>query len=128
MKITLCGSTRFREAYERWNRDLGLAEHIVYSLSCFGAEAGDKGKEGNTPLSEAEKVTLDLVHLRKIMESDAVVVINPSSTEFPFGYIGSSTKKEIQWAHMLGKAVYSVNPLQYGFLNSQKALSAHSIV
>ena len=101
MKIALCGSTRFRKEFESWNGKLGLAGHVVYSLSCFGREAADLGKDEAMPLfSEEEKIILDLVHLRKIQESEAIVVINPGS------YIGFSTKREIMWAIMLNKLVY----------------------
>ncbi len=69
-------------------------------MSLFGREEKDVGKEGNATISESEKVTLDLVHLDKILNSDAVVVINVG------GYIGFSTKREIEWARMKEKAVF----------------------
>lgn len=92
MKITLCGSTKFKEEFVQLNRDLSKKGHVVYSVSCFG-HSGDT-------LTEEEKITLDLVHLRKILESDAIYVINKD------GYIGFSTKREIEWATMLGKSIY----------------------
>lgn len=52
--------------------------------------------------SEQEKIILDLVHLRKIQESEAIVVINPG------GYIGFSTKREIMWAIMLNKLIFAI--------------------
>ena len=38
--ITLCGSTRFKEDFERVNKELTLAGHIVISVGCFG-HSGD---------------------------------------------------------------------------------------
>jgi len=76
MRITLCGSTRFEEQFKEWNHKLAIAGHTVYSLSLFAREANDTGKEGKHTITEAEKITLDLVHLDKILNSQAVVVIN----------------------------------------------------
>lgn len=91
MKITLCGSTRFREQYEKLNRELSMAGMIVYSVSSFG-HSGD-------PLTDDQKETLDLVHLRKITESEAIVVIGENEDGTP--YVGNSTRREIKWANML---------------------------
>ena len=38
--ITLCGSTRFKEDFERVNKELTLRGNIVISVGCFG-HAGD---------------------------------------------------------------------------------------
>lgn len=100
MRITLCGSTRFEAQFHEWNHKLAVAGHTVYSLSLFGREAADEGKAGNKLITETEKITLDLVHLDKIMNSDAIVVIDVDE------YVGFSTKREIQWARMQGKRVY----------------------
>lgn len=108
MKITLCGSTRFQAAFAEWMTTLSLSGHIVYGLAMFGREATDVGKGDNVLVSEEQKVTLDLIHLRKIMESDAVVVLNPG------GYVGFSTRREIEWARMLGREVYALEPLSDG--------------
>ena len=82
--ITLCGSTRFKEDFERVNRELTLAGNIVISVGCFG-HSGDA-------FTDEEKVMLDDIHKRKIDMADAIYVINKD------GYIGSSTKSEIQYA------------------------------
>jgi len=100
MRVTLCGSTRFEPFFHEWNHKLAVAGHTVYSLSLFGREEKDVGKEGNKTVTEAEKITLDLVHLDKILNSDAIVVINVGD------YVGFSTSREIQWARMKGKAVF----------------------
>lgn len=94
MKITLVGSTRFRKQYEELNRQLSTAGHVVYSVSSF-MHAGDD-------ITEVEKERLDLVHLQKIMESEAIVIVTDET-----GYYGESTKREILWAKMLGKKIHS---------------------
>lgn len=102
MRITLCGSTRFEPLFHEWNHKLAVAGHTVYSLSLFGREASDTNKDDKKIITEQEKITLDLVHLDKILNSDAIVVINPA------GYVGFSTAREIQWARMKDKLVFWV--------------------
>lgn len=106
MKITLCGSTKYREAFEHANRELSKAGHIVYSVSSYG-HSGDE-------LSEAEKIILDLVHLRKIVESDAILVVGGEGLDLRPGvvgagvpYLGFSTARERDWARMWGKPAYT---------------------
>lgn len=82
--ITLCGSTKFKEDFERVNRELTLAGNIVISVGAFG-HAGDI-------FSDDQKVMLDDIHKRKIDMADSIYVINKG------GYIGESTKSEIKYA------------------------------
>lgn len=105
MKITLCGSTKYRDAFNHANRVLSKAGHIVYSVASFGHHEDD--------MTDEDKIILDLVHFRKIMESDAILVIGGDGitlhesevTTFAH-YIGFSTRREIAWARMWGKPVY----------------------
>lgn len=89
--ITLCGSTRFKEDFERVNREFTLAGNIVLSVGCFG-HAGDE-------FTASQKVMLDEIHKRKIDMADEIFVINKN------GYIGSSTKSEIAYAKATGKKI-----------------------
>jgi hypothetical protein len=96
MRITLCGSAKFEGLFHKWNKDLTLAGHTVYALAVYPSFMGNDKNWYN----EEEKTILDLAHLDKISNSDAIVVINQD------GYVGFSTAREIQWARMQGKAVY----------------------
>lgn len=102
MKITLCGSTKFRDQFEDWNRRLSKMGHIVYSVSSYG-HSGDV-------LTPDEKEMLDLVHLRKVLESEAIFVVGLQAGLVPEAprelYIGDSTRREIAWARLWGKKVY----------------------
>jgi hypothetical protein len=89
--VTLCGSTKFKEDFERVNRELTLAGNIVISVGCFG-HSGDV-------FSDEQKIILDDIHKRKIDMADAIYVINKD------GYIGESTKSEIQYAREHGKQI-----------------------
>jgi len=89
--ITLCGSTKFKEEFERVNRELTLAGNIVISVGCFG-HSGDV-------FSDEQKIMLDDIHKRKIDMADAIYVINKD------GYIGASTRSEIKYAIAHGKQI-----------------------
>ena len=89
--ITLCGSTKFKEDFERVNKELTLKGNIVISVACFG-HSGDI-------FTGEQKIMLDDIHKRKIDLADAIYVINKN------GYIGSSTKSEIEYAKQHGKEI-----------------------
>lgn len=89
--ITLCGSTKFKEDFERVNRELTLQGNIVISVGCFG-HSGDS-------FSEQDKIMLDDIHKRKIDMADEIFVINKNK------YIGSSTRDEIEYAILHDKPV-----------------------
>ena len=88
--ITLCGSTRFKDAFIEAQKHLTLEGNIVISVGLFG-HSGD-----NEVWTEGTKEMLDDMHLRKIDMADEVYVINVG------GYIGSSTKAEIRYAMATG--------------------------
>lgn len=99
--ITLCGSTRFKKDFEHWNKELTLQGHIVISVGIFG-------HRGKDPRFWENKELLDKIHLDKIRLADEIFVINPG------GYIGESTKKEIEFAKSIGKIVkYTEPPKSY---------------
>ena len=91
--ITLCGSTRFKDDFMRVQKELSLAGNIVISVGLFG-HSGD-----NEAWTEGTKEMLEDMHKRKIDMADEIFVINPN------GYIGSSTKSEIEYAEKTGKKV-----------------------
>ncbi len=97
MKLCLIGSTRFMPQYIEANRQLTLQGHVVYTVAMMSSSTA----ETKSDLSEADKQVLDLVHLRKIQESDAVLLITDET-----GYIGFSTFRELQWAQMNGIRIY----------------------
>jgi hypothetical protein len=101
MKIALCGSSRFEKKYHEVNRRLTLAGHVVYSLSCYPSQMGDDH-------TTDEKEVLDLIHLAKIEESDAIFVIDCAGPgQEP--YIGDSTRREMRWAALRSKMIYRLS-------------------
>ena len=91
--ITLCGSTRFKDAFMKAQKRLTLEGNIVISVGLFGHSGDDE------VWTKGTKKMLDDMHLRKIDMADEIYVINVG------GYIGTSTKKEIEYAKRSGKTV-----------------------
>ena len=91
--ITLCGSTRFKEQFFEVQKRLTLAGYIVISVGLFGHSGDDE------VWTEGTKEMLDDMHKRKIDMADGIYVINVG------GYIGQSTRSEIDYALSHGKTV-----------------------
>lgn len=89
--ITLCGSTKFKDQFMEVQKRLTLGGNIVISVGCFG-HSGDI-------FSDEQKLMLDDMHKRKIDMADEIFVINVG------GYIGESTKSEIEYAKKHGKNI-----------------------
>lgn len=98
--VTLCGSTRFKDAFMEAQKRLTLEGNIVISVGLFG-HSGD-----NEVWTEGTKEMLDNMHKRKIDMSDGIYVINVG------GYIGESTRSEIDYAIRKGKTVEYLEPLK----------------
>lgn len=98
--ITLCGSTRFKDAFMKAQKDLTLAGNIVINVGLF-SHSGDNEVWENMDEGTLTKTKemLDDMHKCKIDMADEIFVINVG------GYIGSSTKSEIEYAKVTGKAV-----------------------
>jgi hypothetical protein len=98
--ITLCGSTRFKDEFMKVQKELTLKGNIVISVGLFGHsgdnEVWENMDEGT--LTKTKKM-LDDMHKRKIDMADEIYVINVG------GYIGNSTKSEIEYAIKNGKKV-----------------------
>ncbi len=98
--ITLCGSTRFKDAFQEAQKRLTLDGNIVISVGLFGhagdSEVWENMDEGTLTRT---KEMLDDMHKRKIDLADEIYVINVG------GYIGDSTRSEIAYAERTGKKV-----------------------
>ena len=83
--VCLCGSTKFKEQFLQVQRDFTLRGYIVLSVGLFG-HADD------VQLTREQKEMLDDMHKRKIDMADHVFIVNVG------GYIGKSTRSEIEYA------------------------------
>ena len=95
-KVCLCGSTKFKDKFLEIARDLTLEGYIVTMPLVFG-HSGDN-------INEVQKEYLDEVHKAKISDADLIYIINVD------GYIGNSTRNEINWALKLGKKIEYLEP------------------
>ena len=103
--VTLCGSTKFKEAFLKAQKDLTLQGNIVISVGLFGHSGDNEVWTNNT------KEMLDDMHKRKIDMADEIFVINVD------GYIGTSTQSEIEYAISTGKTVSYLETTCDGLLN-----------
>ena len=88
--ITLCGSMKFKDDFLHEQKRLTLEGNIVLTPNMF-LLAED--------ITEDIKKMLDDMHKRRIDMADEIFVINKN------GYVGSSTKAEIEYAKKLGKKI-----------------------
>lgn len=103
--VVLCGSTRFSEAFQRANFLETLAGRIVLTIGCDMRS----DEQLFACFSEAErsriKAELDQLHKRKIELADELLVLNVG------GYVGESTRAEIEHGQRLGKRIRWWAPL-----------------
>ena len=96
MKVTICGSLRFEAQIQQWHEALAFNGYTPYCMVAMPSQKGNN-KEWYT---NEQKMMLDLIHLSKIEESDAILVVDVD------WYIGESTQREMMWAKIRGKVVY----------------------
>lgn len=97
--VTLCGSTRFKAQFEAAVKRLTLEGKIVLSVGLFGYYEG-------LDMSGPIKQELDALHKCKIDISDRILVLNVC------GYIGESTRSEIEYAQSIGVPVDYLEPIK----------------
>ena len=90
--ITLCGSIKFKDEFMKVQEKLTLDGNIVLTPNSF-----NNIKKEN--IDEKTKKMLDEMHKQKIDMSDEIYVINVG------GYMGESTKSEIEYAKRKGKKI-----------------------
>ena len=99
--VVLCGSTRFPDAWRDATRAESLEGRIVLSVGVM-IHAGAEPIRDDSPA----KVALDELHKRKIDLADEVLVLNVG------GYVGASTRSEIEYAIAHGKPVRYLESLE----------------
>jgi len=86
---------RFADEIARLGAELTLAGHVVLAPVPL---------DPSRPLDEGARARLGQVHLRKVAMADEVLVVNVG------GYVGESTRAEIEHARSLGIAVRFLEP------------------
>jgi len=91
--ITLCGSIKFKTQFLRVQEELILAGNIVFTPNFLNNLSKNE-------MNLETKRMLDVMHKQKIDMCDEIYVINVG------GYIGESTKSEIEYAKIKGKKIF----------------------
>ena len=90
--ICLCGSTKFKNAFEKAIFEESCNGNIVLSVCCFA-------HADNLQLTQQQKENFDKLHFSKIELADEILVLNVN------GYVGESTRNEINYATSLNKKI-----------------------
>jgi len=91
--VCLCGSTRFMDAFREANLRETLAGNVILTVGC------DTKSDEQLSINAKTKERLDHLHKQKISLADEIFVLNVG------GYIGNSTRSEIEFAKRQGKAI-----------------------
>ncbi len=91
--ITVCGSLKF------YKEMVEITEKMELQGNCMLVPIYNPNKASKDDFTEEEALMLDKMHKERIKLSDAILVVNVN------GYIGSSTKSEIEFAKALNKEI-----------------------
>lgn len=91
--ITVCGSLRF------YKEMMIATEKMELEGNCMLVPIYNPSKSSKDDYTEEEVLMLDNMHTERIKLADAILVINVNN------YIGTSTKREIEYAKSLNKEV-----------------------
>ena len=100
--ICLCGSVRFKKDFEEADWAFTMSGDIVVQPGCWNHA---QFHEDNKYMQDC-KVSLDKLHKKKIDLADMVYIINKD------GYIGESTRSEIEYAESKNKWIAYMEPIE----------------
>lgn len=109
MKITLCGSVQFVSQFHSVAQRLSQMGYDPLIPDKLGEDSpGGRGHDE----AVRQKVEFDLirVHWSKIVESDAILVLNYDKAGIR-NYVGGNSFLEMGFAHVLGKKIFLLNPI-----------------
>lgn len=96
--ITVCGSLKFMKEI------MNISEKMELQGNCMLTPIYPTNSDKDA-YTDDQALMLDKMHKEKIKLSDAILVVNVN------GYIGSSTKSEIEFAKELNKEIMYYNDL-----------------
>lgn len=105
--VCICGSTRFIDEWNHWRQRLTYEGKIVLAIEIVTSQDLATDPQHVDP---DKKAMLDELHKRKIDLADRVLVLNVG------GYIGESTRSEIEYTTRLGKPIDYLEPYSVPFL------------
>lgn len=96
--VCLIGSTRFFREFQRAAYEAELAGEITVGPA-FTPGVGPREHGGTVGITPEQKAAVDAAFVHKIAMADEVLVINVG------GYVGASTRKDIEFAKSICKPV-----------------------
>lgn len=103
--VCLCGSTRFLDAFDAASIQQTLAGNIVLSIATTRTADVDLFADRSPAEPEELREHLAALHRAKIDLADEVLVLNVG------GYVGPSTRSEIEYAERTGTPVTYLEPV-----------------
>jgi len=116
MKITICGSSTFRqemidykEKLEQMGHEVIVHPHYIQFVKDGRRDILDRMERGEHAQVKKENDYIRWYH-NAIKESDAVLILNFDKNGIK-NYIGGNTLMEIGFAHVSNKKVFLLNPI-----------------
>lgn len=91
--ITVCGSLRF------YKEMMKITEKMELQGNCMLVPIYNPARPNKDDFTKENALMLDKMHKERIKLADAILVVNVD------GYIGNSTKSEIEFAKSLNKEI-----------------------
>ena len=102
--VCLCGSTRFLDAFDAVSLRETLAGHIVLSVGSHRRSDAEWLAQLDAGQQAQALAQLRELHFQKIALADEILVVNVG------GYIGESSRQEIDYAQSVGRRVRYLEP------------------
>lgn len=85
--------------FKIYKRNMEITEKMELQGNCMLVPIYNPSKSSKDDFTEEEALTLEKIHKERIKLADAILVVNVD------GYIGNSTKNEIEFAKSLDKDI-----------------------
>ena len=85
--------------FKIYKRNMEITEKMELQGNCMLVPIYNPSKSSKDDFTEEEALTLEKMHKERIKLADAILVVNVD------GYIGNSTKNEIEFAKSLDKEI-----------------------
>lgn len=121
MKIVICGSMSFAKEMLEAQKVLEAQGHQVI-VPRFTAEHARQRLPKNEDANRKREHDLIRDYYKKILEGDAILVLNYDAQDIP-GYIGGNSFLEMGFAHVLNKPIYLLYPIpQMNYVDEMRAM------
>ena len=116
MKITICGSSAFRDVKLGYKKKLTELGHQAFMHPDYEAFARGEKQDIMRQVLEGEHAQVKISqgyimwYYNSILKSDAILVVNLDKKGIP-NYIGGNTLMELGFAYVNNKKIFLLNPI-----------------